>query len=115
MLTVGVDMEPTARWQPFPAPLRRAFTAREHSRCQAAPHPGALYAAYWCAKEAVVKALADQLPLLPRDVEILEDDSGRPFPVLLVSSHLVGGRITLSISYQANVAMAIAVHEPAPS
>ena len=64
--------------------LRRVFTEREVRHCQARRRATEHFAAYWAAKEAVLKALGTgwRRGISWRDVEVRNDSSGRPVVAL---------------------------------
>ena len=61
------------RWPGF---TERLFSEGERSYCDRHSDPASRYAARFCAKEAVAKAIGR--PLRWRDVEVTLDPSGRP-------------------------------------
>lgn len=103
-LGVGVDIEMVERFQ---TPDPRLFTEAELAFCAASTHPGESRAGRWCAKEAVVKAVARYVLLSPREVEVLSDDAGRPV-VRLLRPQLEHLRCDVSITHAGGVAAAIA-------
>jgi holo-[acyl-carrier protein] synthase len=107
---VGIDIEAVDRWE---RPATALFTAAEHAHCRAMGHPAESYAGRWCAKEAVLKALAPYLKVSPRDVEIRTGPDGRPQPCL-TAPHATGwyGQLRVSIAHTPTVAIALAVAVP---
>ncbi len=103
-LGVGVDVELVGR---FTDPDPRLFTENELALCEAAGNPAESRAGRWCAKEAVVKAVARHVLLSPRDVEILADEAGRPV-VHWLRPQLDHVRCDVSITHGGEIAAAIA-------
>ncbi|NLC57634.1 MAG: holo-ACP synthase [Armatimonadetes bacterium] len=96
--------------------LPRVFTEAEVAYCQARGRPYQHYAGRFAAKEAVIKALGRAVPW--RDIEILNDERGRPYCTLhgRASEIAAGRRFLISIShcelYSTATAVAL-VDEPA--
>lgn len=95
-----------------PQMAARLFTTRERAYCagraDASPH----YAARFAAKEAVAKTLGR--PLEWHDVEIINDDAGRPVVVLYRRASALaktsqGGRVLISLSHSRDYAVASAM------
>jgi holo-[acyl-carrier protein] synthase len=101
---VGVDVEEVARWTD---PDLRIFTPAEREHCAAGADSAERYAGRWCAKEAVVKALAPYVAASPRDVEILPDPAGRP--LVRLAPRLGEVEACVTISHTGSVAVAVAV------
>jgi len=115
-VTVGADCEDIERWRRMLPDLRnrtakKLFTDQEHRYCRQFHDPAPHYAARWCAKEAVLKALAPHISVDLRWVEVLRDVSGRP---------AVGWRgpdraalrkfkVDLSLAHSRKAAMAVAI------
>lgn len=96
--------------------LGRVFTPAERARA-AAGDPLRFLASAFAAKEAVVKALALADPAEGPDfpeIEIGRDAAGRPTVRLSGPAAALGiGRIDLSISYETDLAIAVALIGPA--
>lgn len=103
-LGVGVDIEMVSR---FDTPDPRLFTEAELELCAASADPAESRAGRWCAKEAVVKAVARHVLLSPREVEILADPAGRPV-VHLLRPQLGRVRCDVSITHGSGIAAAVA-------
>lgn len=103
-LGVGVDIEMVSRFQ---TPDSRLFTEAELALCAASANPSESRAGRWCAKEAVVKAVARHVLLSPREVEILADPAGRPV-VYLLRPHLHNIVCDVSITHGGDIAAAVA-------
>jgi phosphopantetheine--protein transferase-like protein len=107
---VGVDVEEVARWQ---HPVAGLFTEVEHVHCRRMARPAESYAGRWCAKEAVLKALAPFVAVSLRDIEIRSGRTGIPEPLLLSSvSNRWSGLVRVSIAHSPSVAIAVAVAVP---
>lgn len=112
---VGVDTESVHRWRKeleglAAGPRRGLFTEREHAYCASFADPAPHYAARWCAKEAVLKALSSRCVLDPREIEIERDAQGAP--VVRIPPDRVPGpqpTIRLSVSHSQETAVAFAV------
>ncbi|OLT19336.1 hypothetical protein BJF78_11005 [Pseudonocardia sp. CNS-139] len=101
---VGVDAEEIARWH---APDLRLFTPAERAHCLSGLS-AERFAGRWCAKEAVVKALAPWVAANVRDVEIVAEPDGRP--VVRLGPRLPAGlAVTVSITHTGSMAIAVAV------
>lgn len=124
---IGIDIVELSRMRaildrtgvPF---LRRVFTPKERARALAGD-PVRFLASAFAAKEAVFKALAlDDWPDgfdLPQ-IEIGRDAGGRPIARLLdeaaaTATNLGVEQIELSISYESDLAVAVAVVQPKPA
>ncbi|MEJ3652812.1 4'-phosphopantetheinyl transferase superfamily protein [Actinomycetes bacterium KLBMP 9759] len=103
---VGVDTEDVARWE---HPDLRLFTPEERRHCAALGRSAEGFAGRWCAKEAVVKAVAPYAPATVRDVEIVAAPDGRPLVVLAGRLVAMGIEATVTISHSSAVAVAVAV------
>ncbi|MCL2355763.1 MAG: holo-ACP synthase [Defluviitaleaceae bacterium] len=103
---VGVDIVKIARFEdcvekeksPF---MRRVFTEREREYIKSAQNAAGIFAA----KEAVVKALGTGFrKISPQDVEILHEESGKPYVIF------GGATVHISISHTDTDAIAFAVY-----
>ena len=109
---IGVDCEDLDRWRSMLDELNNGpavgmFHAEEHEYCRSFADPAPHYAGRWCAKEAVVKALAAHRLLSTREIKILNDALGRPYA--LVPDKLPPVTIKVSISHSQSTAVAFAV------
>lgn len=112
---VGIDCEDIQRWHNMLPKLedgsqRKFFTEAEHQYCKSFKNPEAHYAARWCAKEALLKALYPFYKIDLRKIEIDNDKDGKPF--FVVSDPEVAKlnlTIRVSLSHSKQTAMAIAV------
>lgn len=105
-----------------PSLLARLFTERERAACTTSCgdlRSGGL-AARFAAKEAVAKALGTGIRGFGfRDIEVVSDELGKPTVVLhggaaTLAGELGVGRVHLSLSTSATLAVAHAVAEAAP-
>ena len=114
MLTgIGIDIieidrirRAIERWPGF---TERLFSEGERSYCDRHSDPAARYAARFCAKEAVAKALGRALRW--RDVEVTLDPSGRPRIGLsgkaaVYANISEGGSVLVSLSHSRDYAVA---------
>lgn len=83
----------------------RILTKRERNYCKNEEQ----IAGRFCAKEAVMKALGRRLPW--REIEIINEENGKPFLVLYGTAKEIakGGEVHLSISHSHAFATAIAI------
>lgn len=94
------------------------FTACEIEYCDGKRYPERHYAARFAAKEALLKALATgkEASISWRDVEIRNDNGGRPYIMLFgkakdVADSMQANRILLSLSHTQEWAMANVILE----
>jgi phosphopantetheine--protein transferase-like protein len=59
--------------------LDRVFTAREISYCFAKTPPYLSLAVRFAAKEAFIKAIGSEIPLVFTDIEVVNMENGKPF------------------------------------
>lgn len=89
--------------------LERLFTTAEQAYCNRFRDAARHYAGRFAAKEAIAKALGtgfgDQLSWL--DIEILNDEQGKPIPHL--REGILKGTLELSISHCKAYALAVAI------
>ena len=120
---VGIDITSVPRFRSvmarYPAAEERFFTDAERLHCLSRPDPVVHFAGTFAAKEAVVKALGlGPIRSWARRIEITRDDGGAPSARVLDPSR--DEPVTLSISHDANAAVAVAirttsVRPPAPA
>lgn len=106
---IGVDIEDISRFKDkSDAFYQRIFTPVELEYCLAKKHPETHFAARFCAKEAVFKALsaAGYNDILITNIEIYNDDSGCPHVRLLDSD--IKCKINISLSHEKEKAVAFA-------
>lgn len=100
-----------------PAYLERVFSPAERARCGGQADPGRHYAAAFCAKEAVFKALhLDGTGVDLREIETSRD--GRGAPAVRLTGRLAeyareqgAGPIHLSLSWEGELVQSFAVIE----
>lgn len=95
----------------------RCFTADEQAYCETRRNPAESYAARFCGKEAVGKALGCGVLFTWKEIEIV----GRPKPGVQLSGRTRGawerlgsGEIDLSMTHSRELAAAICVVSPRP-
>jgi holo-[acyl-carrier protein] synthase len=95
--------------------LQRVFTPAEIAYCRTKANPYQHYAARFSAKEAVSKALATGWSgeFVWRDVEVMNDPSGRPQVTLhgRLGERLAGCRLVVSLSHAEAHVVAVALIE----
>jgi holo-[acyl-carrier protein] synthase len=95
--------------------IQKLFTSNEIAYCTKFKDPKERYTARFCAKEAVAKSLGTGFGehLRFHDIEILNEESGKPFVRLSkpVLRKFQFATIEISISHTKNVAVAIAIAE----
>lgn len=121
---IGVDLMKRQRITTFgddydDAFFQRTFTEAERAEAARATDRADYYAGRFCAKEAVIKALAGQAPDARFcDIETLSDVDGAPHTRLLgkladdvSASNPKGVRIHISISHENDASVAFAIVE----
>ena len=116
---VGVDCEDISPWRKMLPRLHRGsarglFTTGEHRYCRSFPDAAPHYAARWCAKEAVCKALSPWLRADLRAIEIENGPGGGPIARLSreIVARLGPYDVSVSLSHSRNTAMAAALVSP---
>jgi holo-[acyl-carrier protein] synthase len=119
MGSVGIDLLEIERLERAlarrPRLATRLFTDNELAYAQKRAHPAMHLAARFCAKEAVVKALALEV-WNPHDVEIVREGDGAPS--VRLSGHAatraseLGGTVEISLTHTRGMAGAVAVVGP---
>ena len=89
--------------------LRHVFTDDEIAYAKTRRYPSQHFAARFAAKEAVLKAFGDNAHITWKDIEIKNDENGRP--VCIYSDSAFRKRITISISHTRHYAVASAIIE----
>jgi phosphopantetheine--protein transferase-like protein len=112
-LAIGIDCEDVQRWRKmmpklFKNPLRKLFSENEHKYCLSLKDPAPHYAARWCAKEALLKALSPFCKLSLRDIEVLNSNDGSPFFVVS-NSRLKKNKVDAKLSMAHSEKTAFAV------
>ncbi len=118
---LGVDLVEIERMRQAiarrPRILDRLFSDEERSYCQARNKPEIHYAMRFAAKEAVLKALGTGFAGMRfRDVEVVRDERGRPYPRLsgraaevAEAAGVVEMHLSLSFTHTNAVASAVAI------
>ena len=98
--------------------LKKVFTEWEMSRAQEHPLPASYYAKLFAAKEAIFKlfAIGWETGVSLTEIEIREGPFGEPLPhlygkFLKIMQSRGGSRILLSLSYENELAVAVAILE----
>lgn len=117
MARIGTDIEQISRLQLVlerrPAVAPRVFTASERAYCQRQAYPAQHYAARFCAKEAVAKALG--IKVRWQEIEVCHNAAGVPQArVSGTTASCLGRRVLrLSLAHAGDYAMAmVLVEEP---
>ncbi|MBE6994699.1 MAG: holo-ACP synthase [Ruminococcaceae bacterium] len=111
----GVDLERISRFDALihkPSFMNGVYTDNERAFILSSARPVRTAASSFAAKEAIAKALGRGLyGLLPREIEVLRDEKGRPEASLLGrAAEQYGDRsISLSISYKDDYTVASCV------
>lgn len=98
----AVDVARIGRAMQNPSFVHRILTDQERLGCRT---PESV-AGRWAAKEAIAKALG--FPLSWQDVEISNDDKGRPVASAPIEP---GQKLLISITHEKSVAVAVAILE----
>ncbi len=91
--------------------LKRVFTKGEIAYCESKEHPEIHFAGRFAAKEAIAKAVyqSGYDKIIPfSDIEILNDEEGRPQVSLLTH---IQGTCLITISHEHSMAIAFAILE----
>lgn len=118
-MKVGIDIVETSRikatierfGERF---LTRVFTVSEREFCDSRADPYQSYGARFAAKEAILKALGTGKSegIRWQDMEIIDDEHSRPEVRLYGKvQELVAGKLHISLSHTAQLAVAICVLE----
>ena len=109
---IGTDIVENSRFEALPDGfLRKLFTACEIADAEKRTDKAEYFASRFAAKEAVSKALGTGFRGLSiLDIEIHEDDAGKPFPVVNGFNEY---RFHLSISHETSYSVAMVVVENA--
>jgi phosphopantetheine--protein transferase-like protein len=107
---VGIDIERAGRFESLAddQSLRALFTAEERRYCADSGDAAASYAGTWCAKEAIVKALAPWVILDPRRVTVARTAGEAQVVVSGWSGASAGVTVRVSISDRRPLATAVA-------
>lgn len=113
-MEVGIDIEQNARFKTVSESfLKRAFTPAEIAYAQKFKNAHEHYCAFWCVKEAVVKAFSNR-KIAFQNIEISSTTEGRPFIVLneTIKNELAKSNakeIKISISHSKEYSTAICI------
>lgn len=109
--SVGIDIERAGRFEHVAVDelLRGMFTDEESRYCSRSVDVAATYAGTWCAKEAVVKALAPWVVLDPRRITVVRTAAETEVVVVGWSGSSLGVAVKVSISDRGPMASAFAV------
>ena len=118
ILGIGIDLveierieKAIARHDEF---VSRIFSSREREICEDCARPARRYATCFAAKEAASKALGTGVKGFAwREIEMLEDESGRPYLALSGRAEEIASRqgvaeILVSVSHTRDTAVAVA-------
>ncbi|MEA2538578.1 MAG: 4-phosphopantetheinyl transferase superfamily [Chloroflexota bacterium] len=107
---VGIDIERAGRFESVADDdnLRALFTDEERRYCAGAGDAAASYAGTWCAKEAIVKALAPWVVLDPRRVTVERTGTDAQVAVSGWSAAASGVTVRVAISDRRPLATAFA-------
>lgn len=124
IIGIGTDIVKISRICPAALPLDdpffiRSFTEKEIEQSKERVDFRFFFATRFAGKEAVYKAISFcKTEFNPKDIEITDDDDGKPFAsltgkTLLALSAFIDGNIelNLSLSYEKEYALAFAVAE----
>lgn len=117
VFNVGIDIERARRFEAVAdnERLQALFTAEEMSYCSGARDAAARYAGTWCAKEAIVKALAPWVVLDPRRVTVVRSAADVQVLVTGWSGVANGVTVRVTIADRRPIATAYAVASGPPS
>lgn len=115
-LTTGVDILDVARIQKSlqtPTFTEKVFHQEEIDYCAVFANPYPHYAGFFCAKEAVAKALGVGIgaSLAFKDIHISHDEKGAPLVTLSskAAKHFSHPRFSLSIAHEKTYAVAFVI------
>lgn len=113
-MEIGIDIEQNERFKIVSdAFLKRAFTKNEIEYAKKFKNAYENYCAFWCVKEAVVKAFSNR-KLCFQEIEVSATEEGRPFIVLndTIKNELYKAgatEIKISISHSKDYSTAICI------
>lgn len=87
--------------------LKHVFTENEIQYAKSRKFPTQHYAARFAAKEAVFKAIGDKPEVTWKDIEVMNDNHGKP--CCLFSDKSYNKKILISLSHTENYAVANAI------
>ena len=110
---IGIDIVDNRRFDaPKDGLLRRIFTSHELEEAEKRVNRSEYYASRFASKEAFVKALGTGFRAIqPLDVEIMEDELGRPYIVRTekLEEYLKDTEVFLSLSHEKENSIAMVV------
>ena len=116
---VGLDVEDVARWEDPALRLDVLFNQEEIDYAGVGTDRARRLAGTWCAKEAVVKAVAPSAAPSLRDVRIIRDAAGAPHAAFAEAWRWLDEVVLVSISHTPRSAAAVALlidpHRPEPT
>lgn len=112
-MEIGIDIEKNARFVKSDKFFSRVFTAREISYCKKFSRPEEHFCAYWCVKEAFIKATSCRTLALT-EIEVTHSESGQPQIVLTpkISGILRGlgcSEVKISLSHSVDYSTAVCI------
>lgn len=112
IIGIGVDITDNSRFENLEDGVKaRLFTSYEIEESEKAPSKMEYLASRFAAKEAFSKAVGSGFDgISPKDIEIRQDDSGKPY-IALLSSNGSGYKTHLSISHERAMSVAMVVLE----
>jgi holo-[acyl-carrier protein] synthase len=118
--SLGTDIERITRFRRIDPTrdtrfFRRVFTEREIAYCLARPDPAKHFAARFCAKEAILKALGDcAVDGVGHDeIEITRSHAGAPRAVLRGRTRRFSARVSMSHAGEYAIAVALLTRDAA--
>ncbi|MCG3205410.1 MAG: Holo-[acyl-carrier-protein] synthase [Elusimicrobia bacterium] len=119
MSSLGVDIEEVQRFKTLIRNSRfmeRVYTPQERAYCRSKKNKLEHYAVRFAAKEAVWKALSDQLIKMKvvlghRDIGVENDTSGKPRARLPKKLSKLEKKISLSLSHTRSTVVAVALFQ----
>ncbi|UAM96586.1 holo-ACP synthase [Polaribacter litorisediminis] len=110
---IGIDIEEIARFERMyarkPRLVKRLFSLYEWQYANAKSKPPQTLAGFWCAKEAVVKAVSAIQVLSIHDVHITHASNGAPLVTIVNPQFTDSFKVQVSIAHSKHQATAIAM------
>jgi len=106
VLGVGIDIESVDRWRSPGLRLESLFSTSELEYCRSRSDPAVHLAGFWCAKEAVFKAVSQHLSVSLRDIVITHRVDGS---LVVEIKGRASPRVLVSISHTRKTAAAVAL------
>ncbi len=110
IIAIGTDIQDNRRFETSKEGLlRKLFTQYELEEADRRSNKAEYFGSRFAAKEAISKALGTGFRgLTPLDIEIREDDNGRPYPIVKGKDDII---FHLSISHEKEYSIAMVVAE----